>query len=351
MRSSAALLVVDNVDPTHPRQWCFCLFFQVRHRAGRLDVPFRWRDLSSGQTAHLLYQLREVPVGGEHQPHEEAGLCRHTEEDDHYQVWCSERAQDETELCPTLCDFSSGSVPSSEAQSTRASQTSPSSQATGSESWWSWRERLTPSLPLTSPTKQRWPSCNAILVRAATRPPAASLSCWAANFDETKNLLGFFSGLEKNFNQWDPLIDGQNENLIEGTNVTVLQSAIWTASCVAQKLAISWMFASGTWNNPLMSQQACQGQHDGAVTDKVHLYLTSGKDFPPQIKLSVDQCSVCEAWMLRTSSWTLLLFTVSITLIFFISEFARSQPRLWLRLYASLDELHYVCSVIMWWGL
>lgn len=35
-----------------------------------------------------------------------------------------------------------------------------------------------------------------------------------------------FSGLEKNFNQWDPLIDGQNENLIEGTNVTVLQSAI-----------------------------------------------------------------------------------------------------------------------------
>lgn len=48
--------------------------------------------------------------------------------------------------------------------------------------------------------------------------------CWAANFDEAKSLL--FSGLEKNFNQWDPLIDGQNENLIEGTNVTVLQSAI-----------------------------------------------------------------------------------------------------------------------------
>ncbi|XP_041814409.1 platelet-activating factor acetylhydrolase isoform X1 [Chelmon rostratus] len=33
-------------------------------------------------------------------------------------------------------------------------------------------------------------------------------------------------GLERNFNQWDPLIDGQDENLIQGTNVTVLQSAI-----------------------------------------------------------------------------------------------------------------------------
>lgn len=33
-------------------------------------------------------------------------------------------------------------------------------------------------------------------------------------------------GLEKNFNQWDPLIDGQDENLIQGTNVTVIQSAI-----------------------------------------------------------------------------------------------------------------------------
>ncbi|KAF3702603.1 Platelet-activating factor acetylhydrolase [Channa argus] len=33
-------------------------------------------------------------------------------------------------------------------------------------------------------------------------------------------------GLEKNFNQWDPLIDGEDDNLIKGTNVTVLQSAI-----------------------------------------------------------------------------------------------------------------------------
>lgn len=33
-------------------------------------------------------------------------------------------------------------------------------------------------------------------------------------------------GLEKNFNQWDPLIDGEDENLIQGTNITVLQSAI-----------------------------------------------------------------------------------------------------------------------------
>ncbi|XP_053193201.1 platelet-activating factor acetylhydrolase isoform X1 [Scomber japonicus] len=33
-------------------------------------------------------------------------------------------------------------------------------------------------------------------------------------------------GLEKNFNQWDPLIDGKDENLIPGTNITVPQSAI-----------------------------------------------------------------------------------------------------------------------------
>ncbi|KAM7395772.1 hypothetical protein PAMA_007177 [Pampus argenteus] len=33
-------------------------------------------------------------------------------------------------------------------------------------------------------------------------------------------------GLENNFNQWDPLIDGQDDNLIPGTNVTVLQSAM-----------------------------------------------------------------------------------------------------------------------------
>ncbi|XP_029903654.1 platelet-activating factor acetylhydrolase isoform X1 [Myripristis murdjan] len=33
-------------------------------------------------------------------------------------------------------------------------------------------------------------------------------------------------GLEKDFNQWDPLIDGKDDNLIPGTNVTVLQSAI-----------------------------------------------------------------------------------------------------------------------------
>ncbi|XP_075939889.1 platelet-activating factor acetylhydrolase isoform X1 [Anarhichas minor] len=33
-------------------------------------------------------------------------------------------------------------------------------------------------------------------------------------------------GLQKNFDQWDPLIDGQDDNLIKGTNITVLQSSI-----------------------------------------------------------------------------------------------------------------------------
>ncbi|XP_017264782.1 platelet-activating factor acetylhydrolase [Kryptolebias marmoratus] len=33
-------------------------------------------------------------------------------------------------------------------------------------------------------------------------------------------------GLEKNFNQWYPLIDGEDENLIQGTNIPLLQSAM-----------------------------------------------------------------------------------------------------------------------------
>lgn len=37
----------------------------------------------------------------------------------------------------------------------------------------------------------------------------------------------FFSDLQKDFNQWDPLIEGHDENLIPGTNVILLQSAIW----------------------------------------------------------------------------------------------------------------------------
>lgn len=40
--------------------------------------------------------------------------------------------------------------------------------------------------------------------------------------------LSFISpGLEKNFNQWDPLIEGEDDNLIKGTNVVLLQSSIW----------------------------------------------------------------------------------------------------------------------------
>lgn len=73
----------------------------------------------------------------------------------------------------------------------------------------------------------------------------------------------YFAGMDKNFNQWDPLIDGQDENLIQGTNVTVLQSAIWTASRAAEdawdRLAVRWgiHLAHGTqWNGPKTSRQA-----------------------------------------------------------------------------------------------
>lgn len=63
-----------------------CFWTQVWRSAGRLDVSVKRRDLSSSEAADLLHQLREVSVGGEHQPHEEAGLGCHTEKDDHYQV-------------------------------------------------------------------------------------------------------------------------------------------------------------------------------------------------------------------------------------------------------------------------
>lgn len=46
---------------------------------------------------------------------------------------------------------------------------------------------------------------------------------------KTKNyaqIILVSAALEKNFNQWDPLIDGEDVNLIPGTNVKVLQSAI-----------------------------------------------------------------------------------------------------------------------------
>lgn len=62
------------------------------------------------------------------------------------------------------------------------------------------------------------------------------VGCWsAAEIDWTLCLLPFplcktLAGLEKNFNQWDPLINGEDENLIPGTNVNLLQSAIWTGS-------------------------------------------------------------------------------------------------------------------------
>lgn len=36
--------------------------------------------------------------------------------------------------------------------------------------------------------------------------------------------------LDREFNQWDPLIDGKDENLIPGTNVRELQASIWTMS-------------------------------------------------------------------------------------------------------------------------
>lgn len=61
-------------------------------------------------------------------------------------------------------------------------------------------------------------------------------------------IISEFAGLQKNFNQWDPLIDGRDEDLIEGTNITVLHSAIWPASNIAGStdlLSPPWYLAAG----------------------------------------------------------------------------------------------------------
>lgn len=68
------------------------------------------------------------------------------------------------------------------------------------------------------------------------------------------------TGLDKNFNQWDPLIDGEDEHLIKGTNVITLQSAIWTAfTRCSTHLLDCWLSApTGSTRSP-----AEQSQMDG----------------------------------------------------------------------------------------
>lgn len=198
---------------------------------GRLDVPFRRRDLCTGEAADLLHQLREVPVGGEHQPHEEAGLCQHTEENDHHQVQAA-LTLGENEVGVVLWvvyksvvffelrSFIRGTVHQSFPDFTFLTgnwigklmklkgEIDPeiaidlSNKATLAFLQRHLGEKLSPSLPVISLT---------LFIFCV---PSDHKSCLD------------FAGLEANFNQWDPLIDGQDENLIPGTNVTVLQSAI-----------------------------------------------------------------------------------------------------------------------------
>lgn len=102
----------------------------------------------------------------------------------------------------------------------------------------------------------------------------------------------YLTGLDKNFNQWDPLIDGEDENLIKGTNVITLQSAIWTAcTCCSAHLSDCWLPA--WWLQPL--RDSPRRMETGLLKDvweilwvtrrhkKDHLYLTSRTVFSLQI--------------------------------------------------------------------
>lgn len=179
-------------------------------RFGRLDVPSGGRDLSSGQAAALLHQLGEVPVGGEHQPHEEAGLSRRTEEDDHHQV-AQARPAAALQVRPTGPPLSSfrGTVHQSFPDFTFL---------TGN-----WIGRLMklkgeidPELAINL--------CNRATLAFLQRHLGKLHHTRPADADQADGLPP--AGLDRNFDQWDPLIDGQDENLIEGTNITLLQSAI-----------------------------------------------------------------------------------------------------------------------------
>lgn len=135
--------------------------------------------------------------------------------------------------------------------------------------------------------------------------------CSPAIENDAKNDFEF-SGLEKNFNQWDPLIDGQDDNLIKGTNVTVLQSSIWTAHILQEtRGTVSWMIPPGAQDAIEQSRKVklyFSGISGKEVMDrKYNLYLTSRKDlfFSTGKTLLVNQCLFHEASMLRMSSWTL----------------------------------------------
>lgn len=129
--------------------------------------------------------------------------------------------------------------------------------------------------------------------------------CWKIFWD--------FAGLKKNFDQWDPLIDGKDENLIEGTNVVVLQSAIWTPSHAAENTrdwpTVSWMILPG---GPVLNYPARPTWHLRSSNRQEKVISTSpaGKILLNRWNThSVDQRLFHEVWMSCMTSQT-LLFTV-----------------------------------------
>lgn len=89
--------------------------------------------------------------------------------------------------------------------------------------------------------------------------------CWNCDFQSSLVVVSFL-GLEKNFNQWDPLIDGKDENLIPGTNITVPQSAIWTSSAPHALLKYCWNAScTVSWT---ISPQTGQSQREQSLKKK-----------------------------------------------------------------------------------
>lgn len=332
------------------------LCLQVWHSAGRLDVPFRWGDLPSSETANLLHQLRKVSVGREHQPHEEAGLSRHTEENDHYKVQWAARTPDQPPLsCWDRLWFRYSSFPQRNSSPKFPRLHLPDEQLDWEVTEAKGRDRprnrhrpLQQSISRLSATAPRWenlllqflsfffnllhrllyvqlsdrrlqilmkipcryfpdiisfsvclliilttgrnylefecallllvqwgnlcfwlegaykfrPRDHVVKVEATVdsisllwlRIPTDS-KCWRYFTPSSSKFLNksrvhdltptnYSAGLEKNFNQWDPLINGEDDNLIPGTNVTVLQSAIWHRWSLLDDLTI-W---SVHWN-------------------------------------------------------------------------------------------------------
>lgn len=198
--------------------------------------------------------------------------------------------------------------------------------------------------------------------RSVTRVMWWSRSACSVLKMTSKTLLDV-AGLDMNFNQWDPLIDGEDENLIKGTNVTVLQSAIWTATVPRAPrkttgITVSWAICTGVGAKVSKSsqaslaffkitrQEACQneklisGNADGALSGA--LFVSWG------LNVTEKQPRIYEIFTIRSNFLEKSLIFIKPLENMLFRQILHVSLGIW---FPSRDGLLYDCCVIMWWGL